>query len=83
MRQLQTGCEVYFSPAVDQVAAVARQVRPTYLTSVPRLWEKMYQGALYYGRRGPVLHAMSGIDIALWDIAGKVANMTGTSANDP
>src|SRR5437588_610705 len=44
MRQLQTGCEVYFSPAVDQVAAVAREVRPTYLTSVPRLWEKMYAG---------------------------------------
>lgn len=40
---------------------------------IERLWEKMYQGALYYGRRGPVLHAMSGIDIALWDLAGQVA----------
>jgi L-rhamnonate dehydratase len=39
---------------------------------IERLWETMYQGALYYGRRGPVLHAMSGIDIALWDIAGQV-----------
>jgi long-chain acyl-CoA synthetase len=44
MRQLQTGCEVYFSPAIDKVGEVARQVRPTYLTSVPRLWEKMYAG---------------------------------------
>ncbi|QHW33089.1 mandelate racemase/muconate lactonizing enzyme family protein [Paenibacillus rhizovicinus] len=41
---------------------------------VERLWDKMYMGALYYGRTGPVLHAMSGIDIALWDIIGKAAN---------
>jgi L-rhamnonate dehydratase len=38
---------------------------------VERLWHKMYQGTLYYGRSGPVLHAMSGVDIALWDIIGK------------
>jgi long-chain acyl-CoA synthetase len=44
MRQLETGCQVYFSPAVDKVGEVAREVRPTYLTSVPRLWEKMYAG---------------------------------------
>ncbi|MFC5649975.1 mandelate racemase/muconate lactonizing enzyme family protein [Paenibacillus solisilvae] len=40
---------------------------------VERLWDKMYMGALYYGRSGPVLHAMSGIDIALWDIIGKAS----------
>lgn len=37
-----------------------------------RLWEKMYRGSIYYGRRGPAVHAISGIDIALWDIKGKV-----------
>lgn len=37
-----------------------------------RLWEKMYRGSIYYGRRGPAIHAISGIDIALWDIKGKV-----------
>ena len=36
------------------------------------LWRRMYHGSLYYGRRGAALHAISGIDIALWDIAGKV-----------
>jgi L-rhamnonate dehydratase len=39
---------------------------------IDRLWEKMYRGSIYYGRRGPAIHAMSGIEIALWDIKGKV-----------
>ena len=38
---------------------------------IDRLWEKMYRGSIYYGRRGPAVHALSGIDIALWDIKGK------------
>jgi L-rhamnonate dehydratase len=38
-----------------------------------RLWQKMYVGLIYIGRRGIALHAISGIDIALWDIAGKAA----------
>ena len=40
---------------------------------IPRLWQRMYRGSLYYGRRGAAVHAISGIDIALWDIAGQVA----------
>jgi len=40
---------------------------------VKRLWQKMYRGMIYVGRRGIALHALSGIDIALWDIAGKAA----------
>jgi len=35
------------------------------------LWHRMYNGAIYHGRRGAVLQAMSGIDLALWDIMGK------------
>ena len=38
---------------------------------IGRLWQKLYRGSLYYGRRGPAIHAMSGIDIALWDLLGK------------
>lgn len=41
---------------------------------VERLWDKMYRGTIYFGRTGPALHAMSGVDIALWDIAGKAMN---------
>ena len=38
---------------------------------VGRLWEKLYRGSLYFGRRGVGIHALSGIDIALWDLCGK------------
>jgi L-alanine-DL-glutamate epimerase-like enolase superfamily enzyme len=38
---------------------------------IERLWNKMYEMSNYLGRRGAGIHAMSAIDIALWDIAGK------------
>ena len=39
------------------------------------LWHKMYRANLYSGRRGVAVHAMSGIDMALWDIKGKALGM--------
>jgi L-alanine-DL-glutamate epimerase-like enolase superfamily enzyme len=38
---------------------------------IERLWDRMYDATLFFGRRGAAVHAMSGVDIALWDIAGK------------
>jgi len=38
---------------------------------VERLWQKMYYETNRYGRRGAAIHAISGADIALWDILGK------------
>src|SRR5918998_5703536 len=38
---------------------------------IERLWRKMYQATIYFGRRGAVIHAISGVDIALWDLKGK------------
>ncbi len=38
---------------------------------IERLWSKMYSASNYIGRRGAGIHAMSAIDIALWDIAGQ------------
>lgn len=40
-----------------------------------RLWHKMYRANIYGGRRGVAIHAMSGIDMALWDIKGKALGM--------
>jgi L-alanine-DL-glutamate epimerase-like enolase superfamily enzyme len=40
---------------------------------VELLWERMFRETIKYGRKGMVVEAISGIDIALWDILGKAA----------
>ena len=40
---------------------------------VEQLWDQMYSSALLYGRRGLFAMALSAVDNALWDIAGKHA----------
>ena len=42
---------------------------------IERIWHKMYQRNVYAGRRGIGIHAMSGIDLALWDIKGKALGL--------
>jgi D-galactarolactone cycloisomerase len=39
-----------------------------------RLSEKLRQSTFWQGRGGAVEHAISGIDIALWDLMGKICN---------
>ncbi len=39
--------------------------------NVERLWDIMWRSTLYYGRKGLVVHAISAVDLALWDIIGK------------
>ena len=34
----------------------------------------MYRRTMYYGRRGVVITAMAGVDLALWDLKGKLFN---------
>ncbi|NND07018.1 MAG: L-rhamnonate dehydratase [Saprospiraceae bacterium] len=41
---------------------------------VERLWDIMWRSTLYYGRKGMVVHAISAVDNALWDIIGKALN---------
>ena len=36
------------------------------------LWQRMYESTDYVGRRGLVMHAIGGIDLALWDLKGKI-----------
>jgi L-alanine-DL-glutamate epimerase-like enolase superfamily enzyme len=38
-----------------------------------KIWHKMNRANIYGGRRGLGIHAMSGIDMALWDIKFRVA----------
>jgi L-alanine-DL-glutamate epimerase-like enolase superfamily enzyme len=42
---------------------------------IERHWAAMYQEGLLVGRRGALLRAISAVDIALWDLAGKRASL--------
>ena len=42
---------------------------------VERLWDIMWRGTVYYGRKGLVVNAISAVDNALWDIAGKALKL--------
>ena len=38
---------------------------------ITALWERMYEGTFWHGRRGLGLHAIGALDIAMHDLAGK------------
>src|SRR3954454_5619723 len=35
-------------------------------------WQRMYESTDYVGRRGLAMHAIGGVDLALWDLRGKI-----------
>ena len=61
------------SEAVARV--VENQLAPLVLGCSPfdteLLWGKMYNSTVNIGRKGLVLEAISGVDIAIWDVVGK------------
>src|SRR5262249_53555922 len=67
---------VYTSKA--RTDAAVRLLRPILIgeraDEPARVTEKLRQSTFWQGRGGAVEHAISGIDIALWDIFGKVCN---------
>ena len=62
---------VYAKPAHSR----ARGLRELLIGRNPcepeALWELMYESTCYVGRRGLMMHAIGGVDIALWDIAAQ------------
>ena len=60
-------------------AVIERSLKPLLIGEdsllIEHLWQKMFVRTRQFGRRGVFMHAISGIDIALWDIAGKVAKL--------
>lgn len=62
-------------PPQIAVAAIECALKPLLIGADPLdtevLWHRMYHHTRDYGRKGSVVSAISAVDIALWDIAGK------------
>ena len=63
-------------PPEIAATVIDKALRPLVLGADPRdvevLWHRMYHMTRDYGRKGSVIAAISAIDIALWDLAGKI-----------
>jgi len=51
---------------------LARFLEGAKVTEIEKIWDQMYKSTIYYGRRGVVLNAISGVDLALYDLLGKL-----------
>ncbi len=77
-----TGWGECFGPgnvAIANKTIVERVIQPMLVGENPlnrdALWHKVYNLLRDHGQKGMSMQALSGVDIALWDIAGKVANL--------
>jgi galactonate dehydratase len=66
-------------PGSPMVEAACRHVADLIIGEDPGridyLWTRLYRDMNWIGQAGPLLSAISAVDIALWDIAGKRARM--------
>jgi D-galactarolactone cycloisomerase len=72
----EAGFSAEYFPTVGPV--VNSQLAPLLVGEDPRdigaLWQRMLDATHMWGRRGIETYAISGVDIALWDLLGKIAN---------
>jgi L-alanine-DL-glutamate epimerase-like enolase superfamily enzyme len=70
---------VFGGAAAAVASVVMKQLAPLLIGRNPLLvagvWRLMYDSTAHLGRAGIAMAAISGVDIALWDIVGKCAGM--------
>jgi len=66
-------------PPETTMLVIEKELKPLILGKNPmlaeQLWDLMYNSRIIHGRRGLLMCAISGIDIAIWDIIGKAAGL--------
>ena len=77
-----TGWGECFGPgnvAIANKGIVEKVIQPMILGDDPLdrdvIWHKVYNLLRDHGQKGMSMQALSGVDVALWDIAGKVAGL--------
>ena len=69
----------YGAPLAVMKYIVEMQLAPILMDQDPvqieKHWNTMYWRTIAHGRRSMVMGAISGIDIALWDLLGKICHM--------
>jgi D-galactarolactone cycloisomerase len=72
----EAGFSAEYFPTVGPI--INDQLAPMLIGKDPRdigaLWQQMLDATHMWGRRGIETYAISGIDIALWDLLGKISN---------
>ncbi|WP_191236831.1 L-rhamnonate dehydratase [Cobetia marina] len=51
---------------------LARFIEGQRVTDIEKIWDQMFNATLFYGRKGVVINTISCVDLALWDLLGKV-----------
>jgi len=73
-----TGVSITYGGSIAKVL-IEDMLKPVVVGEDPlnseRIWEKMYWASLQYGRRGAAMLAISTVDIAVWDLKGKILNL--------
>lgn len=51
---------------------LARFIEGQRATSIELMWDQMWRATQFYGRKGLTMNVISAIDLALWDLLGKL-----------
>jgi len=69
------GCSVGGEPACYIIEQhLSRFVEGQDPRDVELMWDQMWRATMPYGRKGVTIHAISAVDLAIWDALGKLRN---------